>query len=55
MNAHDIGPVSMEKVDGSHPVRKLAEGGKWLQSARTRMKKKAVDEGKETRFAGKRK
>jgi hypothetical protein len=32
----------MEKVAASHPVRKLGEGGKWLQSARSRMKKKGT-------------
>ena len=32
----------MEKVDGQHPIRKLAEGGKWMQSARARMKKKGT-------------
>lgn len=32
----------MEKVDSGHPVRKLGEGGKWLQSARARMKKKGT-------------
>jgi len=32
----------MEKVDKGHPVHKLGEGGKWMQSARDRMKKKGT-------------
>lgn len=32
----------MEKVDSGHPVHKLAKGEKWLQSARSRMKKKGT-------------
>lgn len=32
----------MEKVDEGHPVHKLAKGGKFLQSARERMKKKGT-------------
>src|ERR1700735_1389514 len=42
VNASDIGAVSMEKVDKGHPVHKLGEGGKWMQSARDRMKKKGT-------------
>jgi hypothetical protein len=32
----------MEKVAADHPVRKLGEGGKWLNAARNRMKKKGT-------------
>ena len=42
MNAADIGGVSLEKVANDHPVRKLGSGGKWLQNARDRMKKKGT-------------
>lgn len=50
MNASDIGPVSMEKVE--HPVNALGKKTKWLQSARDRMKKKGT-EGSLTRIAAK--
>lgn len=50
MNASDIAAVSMEKVGPADSIRKLAKGGKWMQNARARMKKKGT-EGSLTRIA----
>lgn len=43
MNSSDIAAVSMEKVGPTDSIRKLAKGGKWMQNARSRMKKKAAE------------